>query len=176
MRMSDIEDEAEEINNQTLEEIEYKCINKKCVCLDSSKIYSESRSECVKCRDGWNTYDNTCYLETPLLLNWTDYHSYCKSLNSSLIILDNREKFEFFQQIAIKLSTITGFLRTWVGAVYNSTYEYKWLNGLPMDTSFFSSVNNNNYNNCVAYFTIPNCMLQTLLCWTRSHGICEYQL
>ena len=176
LEKSMMEELTEDINNKTEKEIQYKCTNNKCICLDSSKIYSESRSECIKCRDGWKKYKNTCYLETTLLLNWTDYYFHCKSLNSSLVILDDREKFEYYQQIAIKLSSITGFLRTWVGAVYNSTYEHKWLNGLSMDISFFSSVNYNNYNNCVAFFTIPNCMLQTLLCWTRSHGICEYQL
>lgn len=157
-------------------EIDYECTDKECNCLDSSKIYSKSISKCVECRNGWKNYKNTCYLETTLLLNWTDYLSYCKSMNSSLVILDDREKFEYYQQIAIKLASKTGYLRTWVGAVYNLTYEYKWLNGESMDMSFFSSLNNNNLNNCVAYFTIPNCLLQTLVCWTRSHGICEYKL
>ncbi|RNA21814.1 hypothetical protein BpHYR1_036091 [Brachionus plicatilis] len=150
--------------------------------LDESEIISKSYSSVYRkkviqsninqCRDMWLPFKSICYRAFPQPKTWQEYVDYCSSLNSSLLIADDNEKFQFFQSVSRDLSAISGYQRTWVYARYDTINVFNWMNLNPLNASLVSGVTT--FNGCFGYYTFPNSLLDISGCFSSTSGICEY--
>lgn len=124
-----------------------------------------------------------------MIQTWDSYAKYCKSQNSTLIILEENEKFEYFRNVSKYLgsSKWVTFLKPFdkhqekiyqneiqVGSVDNEDGNYKWNNNAPLNTSFLDDLNTIVLGNCLALSSASNFKLQGVSCALSSQGICEY--
>ncbi|CAF0972882.1 unnamed protein product, partial [Brachionus calyciflorus] len=138
-------------------------------------FYSTIQKKCVECRNGWLPFKNFCYQGFSALKNWQNYVNFCASLNSTLLIAEDAEEFNFFRNVSKHLTLISSNQRTWVNARYTATNISAWTNNKPINASFFSpSILFLNTTSCFAYYTSPYSLLVVTLCSLVSNGICEY--
>ncbi|CAF0879522.1 unnamed protein product [Brachionus calyciflorus] len=154
---------------------DFVCNNSVCNCLDSSSFYSTSQNKCLKCRNGWTPFRNICYQVFTTLRSWSNSVGHCNSLNSSLLLAEDDEKFNYFKLISKNLTSISSNQRTWVNAQYTSLNVFQWINGNTINPSFIMSLaDKSNVPCCFAYYTIPSSLLGIYSCTQSSNGICEY--
>ncbi|CAF0972921.1 unnamed protein product [Brachionus calyciflorus] len=151
------------------------CNNSICTCLDSSSFYSTLQNRCLKCRNGWFPYRNICYQGFTTLRSWSNSMSYCNLLNSSLLIAEDEDKFNFFKLVSKNLTSISSNQRSWVNAQYTTLNVFEWSNGKTINPNFimFSAVTTF-IPCCFAYYTAVNSLLGIYTCTQTSNGICEY--
>ncbi|CAF0801878.1 unnamed protein product [Brachionus calyciflorus] len=154
---------------------DFVCSGSDCTCIDSSNFYSTTQKKCIKCRNGWFPYKNICYQGFTTLRSWSNSIAYCNSLNSTLLLAENEDKFIFFQSVSRNLSTISSNLRTWVFAEYTTLNVFQWMNGKTINSAFImSSAITTITPCCFAYMSAVNSLLGIYTCTLTSNLICEY--
>ncbi|CAF1078468.1 unnamed protein product [Brachionus calyciflorus] len=153
---------------------EFSCMNTVCTCFDNSSFYSKNQNKCLKCRSGWTAYKNICYQAFTTIRRWAEYVTYCQSINSTLFITEEPDKYEYFKGIKKNLSVISGNMRTWVNGQYNTLNVFQWMNGNSINMSYFLPSMASSSLGCFAYYVVPSSYLAIFSCTLSSSGICEY--
>ncbi|CAF0954069.1 unnamed protein product [Brachionus calyciflorus] len=144
-------------------------------CPGNSSFYSTIQKKCVECRNGWLPFKNVCYQGFTIPYNWQGYVNFCASLNSTLLIAEDVEKFNFFRNVSKYLTSVSSNQRTWVSAKYTTVYLFAWTNKKTVNVSFFGpSIFLPDPMYCFAYSSTTNYLLHFSLCVLLSNGICEY--
>ncbi|CAF0967861.1 unnamed protein product [Brachionus calyciflorus] len=155
--------------------LDIACINSVCICIDNLSFYSTIQQKCVKCRPEWFPFKNVCYKSFSELRKWEDYVSYCASINSTLLIADDPEKFDFFRNVSKNIPKVDSNTRTFVNAKITTASVYQWMNNKPINASYFAISIVLTVNFCFAYSSTANFLLVVASCSSvTSNGICEY--
>ncbi|RNA21812.1 hypothetical protein BpHYR1_036089 [Brachionus plicatilis] len=167
---------TENVAFSTTVPMDYTCVNQDCTCNDALSFYSTIQNKCIKCRNGWLPYKNVCYQGFAMARKWTDYVTYCNSLNSTLLMPIDADKFNYFAFVGRNLSLINSIIRLWVSAKYDTQSIYEWTNGVSLNKSYINSIFYDSTS--IGYFAymvgnqVPQLGLS--LATSTSNGVCEY--
>ncbi|CAF0743539.1 unnamed protein product [Brachionus calyciflorus] len=132
--------------------LDFSCSNSVCICKDTLSFYSTIQQKCI---------------------NY--YVSYCASLNSTLLIADDSEKFDFFRNVSKNIPKVGTNTRTFVNAKITTANVYQWMNNKPINVSYFATSIVLTVNHCFAYSSTANFLLLMASCSSgTANGICEY--
>jgi hypothetical protein len=72
------------------------CLNERCQCQSSGlRFWSSNSQTCSPCPDNWIFKNNSCYFYSDIVLTWFDARNWCKSRNSTLLLINDQTEFDF---------------------------------------------------------------------------------
>lgn len=97
-----------------------------------------------KCRDGWVSYEDSCYFLSSTKQVWSAAETQCQNLQGHLIVINNAEELDYISKISeLRYSYWIGLVErhndghwSWVdGSDYNTTEKF-WDQGQPDDWDY----------------------------------------
>ncbi|XP_070684367.1 type-2 ice-structuring protein-like isoform X2 [Pempheris klunzingeri] len=96
------------------------------------------------CPQGWQPYQDNCYLLVNLTYSWSNAEFLCESLGASLASAHNLWEDRFLKQLAWK----AGFLTAWIGG-YRFQGFWRWDDGTPFNYNNWYSHNSPSSYDCL---------------------------
>ncbi|XP_069056614.1 CD209 antigen-like protein C isoform X2 [Pleurodeles waltl] len=104
---------------------------------------------CTYCRSNWIFHSGNCYLFSIDSLNWTASRDNCRSMDSQLAIIENRDEETFIE--------LAGQGPTWIGLSKADNGSWFWEDGTLLGQSFWQPGEPNNNvgsERCAEFFTV----------------------
>ena len=110
------------------------------------RYWSSSKGKCMNCRDGWRSYENTCFkfFAPNKKLDWTEAEESCVSHESTLLTLKEANKFNFFKNVFKADRSYDRInpnnVKAWVGSVKKLAKSFSWdKDGSKVDQNLWSN-------------------------------------
>ena len=76
------------------------------------------------CWSGWTEYNAGCYLKVVSSGDWYAAQSYCQSVNSNLVTINDGNEYNFLYNTLCPDVLVGSF---WVGAIASAPYTFYWI-------------------------------------------------
>ena len=77
-------------------------MNNKLISLNCDFFRSVDSKKCVECPLGWTIFSGHCYFVSDIKLSWQNALTFCKSIGSSLIKIDNQAEYDLLYDFYLK--------------------------------------------------------------------------